>query len=549
MKKTLAIACLTSGALLRVVDSYSAPVEKDETDHPNFVIIMVDDMGYSDLGCYGAAVIETPQIDKIAENGLKMRHFYNTGKCHSSRVSLLSGLWCDQAGSSSLRHAVTFPQLLKTAGYNTGMIGKWHLNDHPMDWGFDKYFGHLSGATDYIAGNSTWRLGREVYNDFGESADEFYATEAMTDYAISFINDFNMEDKPFALYIAYNAPHSPLQAPEALVKKYRGKYMDGWETIQQQIYENQLKKGVIEENTQLPPWPDHHRRWEEASELEKSWEDYRRAIFAAMVESLDMNIGRLVTELKKSGKWENTVFVFFSDNGADSREIANKIDILPWMKRSWLLIGTEWAGVGNTPFRWYKQNQHNGGIATPMIISWPKGLQTNGWNNFRGHIVDIYPTVLELAGISYPEKHQNKETLPLVGVSLVPMIQGQEYHREKPIYLKFASSKGIIVDNMKLVSSRQGPWELYDLDRDPTELTDLSAQKPVLVNMLRTKWLEIAKTDGNSARDADVNDYIAPWGTRSYSNVSINAEEGDPNPVEQKPIWPRKPPLDLQNNH
>ncbi len=543
MKNALKFACLTSGALM-ISDCYCAPDIKDQTDHPNIVIIMVDDMGYSDIGCYGAEVIETPRIDQLAEKGLKMRNFYNTGKCHSSRVSLLSGLWCDQAGSISLRYAVTFPQLLKNAGYNTGMIGKWHLNNHPMDYGFDKYFGHLSGASDYIGGNTTWQYGRDVYSDFGATAKEFYATDAMTDYAIQFINEFEKdEEKPFILYIAYNAPHSPLQAPEALVRKYRGRFMDGWETIQQKIFENQLSLGVIKEGTQIPPWPAHHRNWEGTTDLEKSWEDYRRAIFAAMVESLDYNIGRLVDEMIRLGKWENTIFMFLSDNGADSREISRTTNLLPWEANFDLHIGTEWAGVANTPFRWYKQNQHAGGIATPMIISWPNGLKVNGWSDFRGHIVDIYPTLLELSGVNYPERYNGEMTLPLEGVSMYPFIKGEKQQREKYIYLKYASNKGIIVGNMKLVSARKGPWELYDLDVDPNELNDLSSVLPWKVMELEEKWIEIAKKDGNSLKDAGVNKKMIPWGFRSFSN-NRDARAGDPLNSEMPPAWKTKPLLE-----
>ncbi len=544
MNNVLKLACLASSTLLGATDCARSPAVTSHTDHPNIIIIMVDDMGYSDLGCYGAEIIQTPRIDKIAEKALKMRNFYNTGKCHSSRVSLLSGLWCDQAGSGSLRHALTFPQLFKKSGYNTGMIGKWHLSNHPLDWGFDKYFGHLSGASDYIGGNSTWHYGRESFNDFGPTAEEFYATDAMTDYAIEFINEFKKdEEKPFVLYIAYNAPHSPLQAPEALVRKYRGRYTEGWEKIQQKIFENQLRLGVITEGTQLPPWPAHHRKWEHTTDLEKSWEDYRRAIYAAMVESLDDNIGRLVDEMMRLGEWENTVFMFLSDNGADSRELSRRANLLPWEANFDLHIGTEWAGVANTPFRWYKQNQHAGGIATPMIISWPNGLKVNGWSDFRGHIVDIYPTLLELSGVNYPQQYNGNMTLPLEGVSMYPLIKGENQQREKSIYLKYASNKGIIDGNMKLVSARKGPWELYDLDKDPTELNDLAYDRPDKVVELSEKWIEIAKKDGNSVQDSGVNKEMIPWGFRSFSN-NRGAKAGDPLNSERHPDWTTKPLLD-----
>jgi arylsulfatase len=505
---------------------------------------MVDDMGYADIGCYGATEIETPQIDKIADQGLRMRNFSNTAKCHSSRVSLLSGLWCNQAGSSSLKHAVTFPEVLQKSGYQTGMTGKWHLVKNPLDWGFDRYFGHLSGSTDYVGGDKTFRDGREVFDTFGKNTGEFYTTDAMTDYAIKYINEWEKEDdKPFALYIAYNAPHSPLQAPKELIEKYRGRFMDGWKANQKRRFQKQKKLGVISNNAKLPEWPGHHRNWNEISDMDKSWEDYRRAIYAAMVESLDMNIGRLKAELVAKGEWDNTLFLFFSDNGSDSREINRNPYGNPWEAKYHVQVGAEWAGVGNTPFRWYKQNQHEGGISTPMIISWPKGIKAKGWNNFRGHIVDIYPTLLDLSRTEYPLEYNGKTTIPLEGESLVSVFTNNEYQRTKPIYLKYAENKGVINGNMKLVSARKGPWELYNLDEDPTELNDLASEKPVTTEQLRKLFVSMLIKDRYSEDKAKVNDFIAPWGTRSYDNK--NLKEGDPNPAENHPTWKQEPAIGL----
>tara|TARA_B110000114_G_scaffold168672_1_gene191800 strand:- start:308 stop:1912 length:1605 start_codon:yes stop_codon:yes gene_type:complete len=528
MKRLLLIALLCSSSLY--------------AQKPNFVIIMVDDMGYADIGCYGASVIETPQLDMIASQGMKMRNFSNTAKCHVSRTSLMSGLWHNQAGSSSLQYAVTFPQVLQQSGYHTGMTGKWHLSKHPMDWGFDKYFGHLNGYTDCVGGNKYFTDQREVFDEFGENAEEFYSTDAFTDYAIEYINEWEKDDeKPFVLYIAYNAPHSPLQAPKELIEKYRGKFKDGWEANQKKRYENQKKLGVIDKATILPEWPSHHRNWNEISELDKSWEDYRRAIYAAMVESLDTNIGRLKAELIAKGEWDNTVFLFFSDNGSDSREINRNPYGNPWEAGYHVQVGTEWAGVGNTPYRWYKGNQHEGGISTPMIISWPEGLKTKGWNDFRGHIVDIYPTLLELADVAYPQQYEGKTTTPLEGESLGPVFTNTNHQRTKPIYLKFAENKGVIDGNMKLVSVRKGPWELYDLDKDPTELEDLSVELPRTVERLQKLFVSMLLRDRYSEDKAKVNDFIAPWGTRSYDSNDL--KEGDPNSAETHPVWKKAPVL------
>jgi len=509
---------------------------------PNFVIIMADDMGYADLGCYGATVIETPQLDTIASNGIMMRNFSNTGKCHSSRVSLLSGLWCSQAGNSSLKYSVTFPQVLKEAGYHTGMSGKWHLAKHPIDFGFERYFGHLNGFSDFVGGNKHFRDDREPFNDFGKTTDEFYTTDAMTDYAIKYINDWEkQDDNPFALYIAYNAPHSPLQAPKTLIEKYRGKFIDGWEANQKGRFAKQKKLGVIDKNTKLPSWPAHQRVWDKTSDLDKSWEDYRRAIYAAMIDSLDTNIGRLKETLIKNGEWDNTVFMFFSDNGGDAREINRNPYGNPWEAKYHVQVGVEWAGVSNTPFRWFKQNQHEGGVSTPMIISWPTGLKHKGWHDFRGHLVDIYPTLLELAQANYPDNHNGKATIPLVGESMVSMLSKSNHKRTKPIYLKFAENKGVIDGKMKLVSARKGPWELYDLDADPTELNDLSSEMPETTERLKALFLTLLKENRYPESKMAVNNFIAPWGTRSYDGGG--KKEGDVNTAELHPKWKQKPAL------
>ncbi|MEP4132968.1 MAG: arylsulfatase [Cyclobacteriaceae bacterium] len=519
-----------------------------DSERPNFVIIMADDLGYADIGSYGATIIETPNIDSIANRGIKFKNFSNTAKCHVSRVSLISGLWCDQAGNSSLKNATPFPMVLKDAGYFTGMAGKWHLYKNPLDWGFEKYFGHLSGFSDYVGGNGSFRMGREKYDEFGETTEDFYTTDAMTDYAIEFISDWKQQEdsKPFALYIAYNAPHSPLQAPKKLIEKYRGKFMKGWEYNQSQRFARQKEIGLFDEGVELPQWPDHHRNWHGLSHLDKSWEDYRRAIYAAMVESLDQNIGRLKSELIRTGEWDNTVFVFLSDNGSDAREINRKPYGKPWEKGFHVQVGTEWAGVGNTPFRWYKESQHEGGISTPFIVSWPNGLKMNGWADFRAHIVDVYPTLLELAGHPYPKSFNGRNTIPLEGESLVKVFNTPDCDRVKPIFLKYVSNKGIIQGDYKLVSSRKGPWELYNLDTDPTEQNDLSSLMPDRVERMKEEFSVFLQKNELSQKEANVNDYIAPWGIRSYTNSERkHLKEGDPNPSEVGPVWSGVPAMPL----
>jgi hypothetical protein len=231
---------------------------------PNIVLVMLDDMGYSDIGSYGGE-IDTPVLDQLAGEALRLTRFSVTPKCHSSRISLLTGLWSEQAGSFGMRHGVTIAELLRANGYATMMTGKWHLNRRPTDRGFERYFGHLSGASDFVAGNDSYLLDEEPFNQFGTTADEFYLTDANTDFGIQFVRELREQEdsRPFFLYLAYNAPHSPLQAPEALVRKYLGRYMEGWEAIQAARFERQKELGLFPEDLQLPPWPEHHRRWED----------------------------------------------------------------------------------------------------------------------------------------------------------------------------------------------------------------------------------------------------------------------------------------------
>jgi len=511
---------------------------------PNIVLVMVDDMGFSDLGCYGSE-IETPVLDRLAEEGLR---FSNTAKCHSSRVSLLSGLWCHQAGNTSLSKAAPLPALLKQAGYATWMVGKWHLKNTPHDFGFEKYFGHLKGSSDYIEGNDTFLLNGKPYKDFGKDASEFYLTDTNTDYAIQFLKEktSGKDKRPFFLYVAYNAPHSPLQAPEPLVRKYRGRYMEGWEAIRKARFERQKKLGMFDQNLKLPEWPTHQRHWKDLSGEEKSWEDYRRAIYAAMVESIDLNLARLRDELETADAWNNTIFIFLSDNGGDPRELSSGKTILPWKAGCHLLVGTEWASVSNTPFRWYKQNAHRGGVSTPCIIHWPAGLKAKGWNETPAHLVDLMPTLLKLAGVDYPAEFDGKATLPLAGESLVPVIQKKMMTRQEAIYYNYYNNVGLREGRYKLVSARGGPWELYDLIDDPVEVNNLASAQPERVAAMSAEWYRMAEvTDGAPIKDRKPRAASSvTWGINAHDNRY--GKKGSPRRGEQPPNWEGKqPPLPL----
>ena len=286
----------------------------EAAERPNIVLIMADDLGFSDLGCYGSE-IPTPHLDQLATNGLRSTQFYNTAKCHASRVALLTGLYCDQAGGETLSRGVTIAETLGKAGYFTAMVGKWHLSKEPTDFGFHRYWGHLSGSTNYFTGDHTFRLnGKSWEVPAVLNGKPFYTTTAITDFAIDFLKEATQaEDRPFLLYAAYNAPHYPLQAPEAAVKKHAGKYDHGWDALRQERYARQLDSGLFPASWKLSPRPEHVPSWASLNEQERAWESSRMEVYAAMVELLDENIGRIVRFLKEKQILENTLILFCSD--------------------------------------------------------------------------------------------------------------------------------------------------------------------------------------------------------------------------------------------
>ncbi len=462
----------------------------EEAPRPNFVVVMVDDLGFSDLGCYGAE-IETPHIDRLARQGLRFTQFYNTAKCEPSRVCLLSGLYARQAGYRALDRAVTFAEVLREAGYFTAMAGKWHLERQPTDRGFQRYFGHLSGATNFFTGDDTFRLDGKPWSDFG---DDFYTTDAFTDYAIGCVDEALGRQQPFLVYIAHNAPHYPLQAPEADVMKYRGRYRGGWDTLRQARYQRQVEMGLIDSKWPLSPRPDYLPAWDSLSEQQQDWEDFRMAAYAGMVDRLDQNMGRFVEHLKAKGVLDNTLILFFSDNGACPFERTRGDEFMPWDPRSYWTYDVGWAHAGNTPFRWYKQNQHEGGIASPLVVHWPQGLETapGAITHQPAHLIDILPTLAELAGAEYPEQFAGRPVVPVQGRSLVPIFRGQQREGHDWLYFHWGDNRALRYGDWKLVSARGGRWELYDLAADRTELNDLAAEHPEQVETLSRLWHEVA---------------------------------------------------------
>lgn len=465
--------------------------QSTEIQRPNVLLMMVDDLGYSDFGCYGSE-IETPNIDGLAKGGLRMSQFYNTAKCHSSRICLLTGKYTFQAGNNAMDKALTVAEVMQHNGYFTAMTGKWHLNKEPTDRGFQRYFGHLSGATNFFTGDDTFRLNGEKWSGFD---DDFYTTDANVDYAIQFIDEALKEKKPFFQYIAFNAPHYPLQAKEQDVKKYKGRYAPGWDKVRRARYQRQIEMSLINDKHALSPRPDYIPAWEELTPEERAWEESRMEVFAAMVDCVDQNVGRLVSYLKKRGAYENTLILLCSDNGACPFERTRGKELKPWDPKSYWCYDVGWAHVGNTPFRWYKQNQHEGGISSPLIAHWPQGLtaEKGSISHQPGHLIDLLATCMDATGAEYPREFNGQVTSPIQGRSLLPLLQGKEREGHDWLYFQFSNNRAIRQRDWKAVSARGGRWELYDLANDRSELHDLASKQPQKLEEMKALWHRVAK--------------------------------------------------------
>lgn len=463
---------------------------------PNIIIMMVDDLGYSDFGCYGSE-IKTPHIDQLAQQGLRFSSFYNTAKCHSSRVCLLTGLFSDQAGDSELSRGVTIAEVLRQSGYSTSMVGKWHLHKEPTDRGFEKYFGHLSGATNFFKGDDTFRLNGKPWNEFG---DDFYTTDANIHFAKRFLSESleQSPEKPFFLYIAHNAPHYPLQAKKEDYDKYHGVYDQGWDKIRATRYQKQIASGLIPIGWKLAPRPKRVPAWQDLSDKEKAWDTRRMMAFAGMVDRIDQTTGLLISFLKEKNIFENTLILICSDNGACPFDRTKGKDKDPWNPDSYWCYDTGWSHVGNSPFRLHKQNQHAGGISSPLIAHWPKGLKIHPGSISRqpAHLIDFMATCVDLAQTKYPASWPEIDLQPLQGRSLKPIFVGKQRKPHDSLFFRFANNRAIIQGDWKLVTHRTARWELYNITKDGTELNDLAQLMPERVEKLSQLWHQIATQQG-----------------------------------------------------
>ncbi|WP_261344825.1 arylsulfatase [Neorhodopirellula pilleata] len=466
---------------------FSGTSSPKSASRPNVVIIMVDDMGYSDLGCYGSE-IETPNLDRLADRGLRFSQFYNTAKCHSSRVSLLTGQYCIAAGDVRLNHAVTSAEVLKNSGYFTAMTGKWHLKEQPTDFGFDRYFGHLSGACNFFKGDQTFRLNGQPWQ---VPDDGFYTTVANVDYAIDFLNEARQTANPWYLYIAFNAPHAPLHALPEDYAKYRGRYDAGWDVVRAARVEKQKRIGLLPDSVKASPRPEHVAAWDSMEPWRQEYEAKRMTTLAAMIDRVDQEVGRLVNDLQVHGELDNTMLLFVSDNGACPYDRGRPIlDAEPTNGNVSFADSTGWSWARNSPFRFYKQNQFEGGISTPAIVHWPAGLKTKPGTIVHqpAHLIDVMPTLADITDSKIPQAWPGRELRPVSGVSLKPVFENEALERSLPIHLLFSNDRGLRDGDWKAVSFRGTAWELYNVAEDRTELNDLAASNPERLDAMIQKW-------------------------------------------------------------
>lgn len=528
-----AIHCLELA--LAVAFGFSALVAEETERRPNVVVILADDLGWSDVGCYGGE-IPTPSIDRLADQGLRFRSFYSCGLCGPTRAALMTGLWNQQTGvrrwtGTLHERVITLPEVLKASGYRTMMVGrmdmttsgKWH--DPAVAAGaFDGFFGsnghkgpgHYSRAVKH----SQLFLDGEPY-DLPKAG--FFRTDVLTDYAVRFVEDAIQAAKPFFLYAAYSAPHWPLQAREADIAPHRDRYRKlGWDACREGRRRRATELGLLDSDAALPPRDPRVEAWDEAAH--KKWEAERMAVYAAQVAVLDRGIGRIVKAIDDAGIAKNTLILFLSDNGASDQggplgwfadeswrldgqpvRFGNDPSIFPGPDDTFASYGPEWAQVSNAPFRGYKGSLtvYEGGIVVPFIARWPGVIRGGGVTRAVGHVIDVIATALDVAGIEHPSSFRGRDVLALEGKSLLPVFRGQERRGHGALFWEQSGHRAVREGDWKLVRFRDRPAELYDLSRDPTELENLAAREPGRVRRLKARlerWLSRCEADAGEAR-------------------------------------------------
>ena len=524
--------------------SLGSPLDALRRDKkPNIVLIMADDMGYSDIGCYGGE-IQTPNLNRLAAGGLRFTQFYNTARCCPTRASLMSGLYQHQAGVGHMmddkgydayrgelsNRCVTIAEVLKTAGYSTYMSGKWHVtkstkpdgdkHNWPRQRGYDRFFGTIHGAGSFYDPNTLTRDNTQIVPD----SEDFYYTDAISDNAVKFVREHNMNN-PFFMYVAYTAPHWPMHAKPQDIAKYKGRYAAGWDALRAERHKRMIKMRIVQRKWKITDRDSGAPPWDEAEN--KNWFERRMEVYAAMVDCLDQGVGRIVSELKRTGNFENTLIFFLADNGGcaeeygsrgpvkpdpsepvvlkpmgkdelqtrmqpavtrDGRPVRTGYGVMPGPADTYIAYGKPWANASNTPFRLYKHWVHEGGISTPLIAHWPSRIKERGKLRHQpGHLIDIMATCVDISGAKYPSEYNGRRIIPMEGRSLVPAFDNKPIEREA-IYWEHEGNRAVRKGKWKLVSRRPGKWELYDMEADRTELDDLSRKYTRTVEQLKSMY-------------------------------------------------------------
>lgn len=510
-------------AALSVAPALQASAQK--ASRPNIIMIMVDDMGFSDSSPYGATDLHTPNLDKLAQEGIRFRQFYNNAISAPTRASLITGQYQHRAGIGYFdinlgdpayqgylnQSSLTFGEVLQQAGYSTLISGKWNVGQQREHWprqrGFDRAFGFLYARNPYFNDGSKGEpgssaLGRGLVqelwldNEPYESPRGKYLTDEITDHALQFIDDQQQQfqgRKPFFLYLPFNAPHAPLHALPEDIARYEGQYAIGWDSLRQKRFEGTKALGLIADGTRLAPHDDGIQRWNELTYYEKLYWQKREEVFAAMIDRVDQSIGRLLAKLKELGQYDNTLIVFCSDNGAQggTRLRDEGSDGPIGAPGTYYIPLGHWSQAGNSPLREYKARPYEGGISSPFIAWYPSKIKAGQIVDGIGHVIDLAPTFYELAKAKYPSKYKGVKTHPLPGRSLVPVLTGKQtvVERGEPLFWEWAGNRAVREGKWKLVSIYpENRTELYDIENDRGETTDVAADHPDIVEHLQQQW-------------------------------------------------------------
>lgn len=482
---------------------------------PNIVLIMADDMGYSDIGCYGGE-IKTPNLDKLAKDGMRFTQFYNCAKCSPTRATLLTGQYDQAVGTQDMRHGATFGEVLRAAGYRTLITGKWHQAPLPTTRGFDRYFGLADGCCNFWnpgtvarpgegkpgrkhSGTRRWAIEGKAIMGYVPEDKNFYTTDAFADYAVDRLEQYKDEAKPILLYMPFTAPHYPLHAWPEDIARYRGKYKIGWDELRKRRYKRQIEIEMFDPKFRCAPRDEKVPAWDSLTEKQKDDQDLKMAVYAAMIDRMDQAIGKVVAKFKEIGRWENTLLLFLSDNGGCSETPDTTPNIPPGPVEGYRALGPPWANASNTPYRKYKSSDYEGGNCTPFIAHWPGVIKPGQITDQVAHLIDIMPTFMEMADATYPDEIDGRNLKKPVGKSLIPIFEGKKRKPHDVLYWQFGKAKAVRRGDFKLVKFGDAPWELYDLAKDRTELNNIAKKHPEEVRemtQLWEKWWDDSRSNG-----------------------------------------------------